>query len=210
MMRRTTVSLLLLVMASAASMGTASAQQSDYPPGTTAPGPPASVGPPFIESGSFTPGTRQNLGIAAAAIQQGRRYGGTLRSTPVALPSTVAASAGSIVFADVLIPADFALGANHSITVVDEQSGAVVAVSNFYVTADGKVLSTASGAAGSGSGSGAGSGSGGSAQRSSAGGLPRTGSDNDMQVKLGIGLVAAGGLAVLAVRRRREDVALSS
>ncbi len=127
----------------------------------------------------------------------------------------MAASAGSILWTDVLIPADFELGANHSITVVDDLTGAVVAVSNFYVSADGTVHSSAAAARGSGSGSGAGSGAGigsGASRRSgsTAGQLARTGSDSDVPAKLGVGLVALGALIVLTVRRRHDETVPSS
>jgi hypothetical protein len=186
--------------------------QADVP----APGAPASavsVDPPFVASGSFTPGVRQHLGIAAAAIQQSHTYRGSLSSTPVAPLPPVVASAGAILWTDVLVPAGFELGAEHRITVIDDVTGAVVAVSDFYVGADGTIhaFAPARTPAGTPAGSAGAARSGSEAPGAATGGhLARIASDPDAPAKLSVGLVALAALIVLTVHKRHDEMVGSS
>jgi LPXTG-motif cell wall-anchored protein len=63
-----------------------------------------------------------------------------------------------------------------------------------------------------GDGAAPGTGTGGTGTGAAVGGsgLPRTGTDADVPAKLGIGLVALGGIAVLTVRKRRQSPASAS
>ena len=62
----------------------------------------------------------------------------------------------------------------------------------------------------SGGGATGGTPTGGATQGSTAGRLVRTGADADVPIKIGVSLIAAGGLAVLTVRRRRQDSTVAS
>lgn len=200
--KRIAVSIVVMV-AMSVSVPTAAAQDDNDLVGTTPPA--VSVDPPFVASGRFTPGTRQHLGIAAATIQPARSYRGTLSSTPLAPPATMVVNAGSILWTDVLIPADFDLAANHSITVTDDLTGAVVAVSDFYVDVDGSVHAFPPGGARARSAGAPESGARGS---SAASGDQRFGfaSDSDVPAKLGVGLVALAALAVLTAHKRHDEM----
>lgn len=170
MARATRLAALVLLIGLALSADIAGAQSSEYPPDTTGDdSPPDDAPPPSVGDGEFTPGGTEDIGISSDGIVAGRSYTGTLNSHPVTLPTTLATSNGSIVFNDVPIPTDFELGAKHSITVVDAETGEVVARSFFYVTEDGGVLAAAP------------------SSRRSGGGLVRTESDTDVPVKIGGG-----------------------
>jgi hypothetical protein len=201
-----------VLVAMSVSTGTASAQEQDHPTATTSPV--VSVDPPFVASGSFAPGTRQHLGIAAAAIEQGRRYRGTLDSRPFPPPATMPASDGAMLWTDVLIPTDFELGADHRMTVVDDVTDVVVAETDFHVDLDGTVHAFAPVDPGSapagGPERGAGSTSGASGRSSGEGWLARTASDTDVPAKLGVGLLALAALAVLTVHTRHDERMRSS
>ncbi len=103
----------------------------------------------------------------------------TLFSTPVPLGSFTADSKG-VVEVKVTIPASTAPGA-HTITMVGRTSGVEVVIPVTIVAA------TAAGG-------------------SRGGGLARTGSDVGPLAGIGLGLVAAGGAAAYATRRRGETV----
>lgn len=184
--------------------GVAEAQTTDYPPGTAPTSTVDDAPPPTVEDGAFVPGATLDIGVSSTAIVAGRTYTGTLESHPIALPNTVALQDGFVLFRDVPIPSDFELGAYHKITLVDAATGAVVAISDFYVGSDGRVFATAP-AAGGGSASPVAPGGG-----ATTGQLPRTGSGAGAPVKAGLGLIAVGGLAVLSVRTRRTRDAVTA
>lgn len=194
-------------------VGAAPAHGDDHRFGITPPS--ILVDPPFIDSGRFSPGTRQRLGIAAAAIEPTGSYSGTLSSTPASPLEAIVTSAGLILWADVLIPADFELGGDHRITVVDNRSGAVVAVSDFYVGVDGTVRAFAPASVRSGTTSRSESvaerRSGTSGERAAGDGrLDRIASDPDAPAKLAVGLVALAALTVLSAHKRHDEMAPSS
>jgi len=70
--------------------------------------------------------------VSLAGIKSGNSYRAVLRSTPVAIPATVATEDGQITFRDVMLPDDWDSG-THTLTVYDAESGDLVDTISFNV-----------------------------------------------------------------------------
>ena len=162
--------------------GAASAQ--DYP-GTTATTAPAGCTLSVGFSAPALPNATLNVTIGCSSIVAGRTYTGTLLSTPVTLPSTVAATNGTITFQGVRLPADWAVNATHTASLVDQATGRALGSVSFYVDRTGRITAPPT-----------------------QGNIPRTGSDYvEPALQIGAALLAAGTAAVVVSRRRRAGTA---
>jgi len=169
----------LLVLGTAATTGTASAQAACYPNCTLG---------ITINDPEAVPG--QALSVTVGGFDPDTIATGTLNSTPVPLGSKIVAASGAVTF-DFTVPADF-IGA-HSVTVQGFRGGAAVSlVVPFNVVAGGVVAvpvvaapvpkATAPG-----------------------GSLARTGTSGSLPLaQAGITLVATGAGALFLARRRRR------
>jgi len=149
--------------------------------------------PPAVNSltiSDTTPTPGQTISIEGRTFATGSTATVTLFSDPVVLGSAIADAAG--VFAlQATIPADTPLGA-HTITAqgtAPDGSPLSLSVSLTVVPAQG-------------AGAGAGNGS---------GNLPRTGSDSSIPLaKLGLGMLAIGGIATAIAAKRRKAAAAAA
>lgn len=113
-----------------------------------------------------------------------KNVGGNLQSTLVVLPVTKAVN-DKVTFNNVKLPADFARNANHTITIVDQANGQIVARKTFGVSANGSITAPIP---------------------SSGSNLPKTGTDYiDPALKVGGALLVMGGAIVLVARRRKDS-----
>lgn len=158
------------------------ATASAYPPGS-----------PEVTSVCVEPGVTGNLppgGIGALTVTcDAIEFGDVLSGTfgPLRLPPTPAQGDGFVTFT-VDVPSDFRTDQSYVLGLLDED-GRTIGSTSVYVAPNGSVGGPAVAPSG----------------RSSRtpGRLVRTGSDL-LPAKVGLGLVAAGGLTVLTVRKRRR------
>jgi LPXTG-motif cell wall-anchored protein len=177
--RATLIAALLIVATLGVSSGVAQAQ--DYPGGPPAPGATCTVN--ITATGLLTPGATVSVTFTCNLITAGRTYTGTLQSTVVSLPSTVATSNGTITFQNVKLPADWEVNHAHVGTLVDQAAGRTLGSDTFYVNKTGQITDPPKA------------------------NLPRTGSTSTAPfLRGGAALVALGGVVLLAARRRRVAV----
>lgn len=144
--------------------------------------------PPFRFVGDPTPGGIVDIVVTSPSIDQGRRYRGVLRSTPVDVGPATAPSDGTVTFTDVALPSDWSDG-QHSFTLIDAASGLTTSVVVFDVASGSvEVISVADGPSSE---------------------LPPTGGDASPLRDVGVLLLAAGVALVLLATRRRGRGALT-
>jgi LPXTG-motif cell wall-anchored protein len=177
--RATLIAGLLLITTLGLSSGVAQAQ--DYPGGPPAAGATCTVN--ITATGLLTPGATVSVTFTCNLITAGRTYTGSLQSTLVSLPATVAASNGTITFQNVKLPADWEVNHAHVGTLVDQGTGQTLGSDTFYVNKTGQITDPPKT------------------------NLPRTGTSNTAPfLRGGAALVALGGVVLLAARRRRAAV----
>lgn len=189
----------LLALVPSAGVGAATAQvdacspNGDYPPDD------AEVEPEAIQlvDAQFTPGGTGRLVLNGAT--PGKTYDGVVYSDPIQLPPTAASGDGSLVFSGFAVPADFELGATHTIQLCGGDDVAVLSAA-FCVGSDGALVSTSGCTAVGGDDDDAASGDGDDTDSS---GLPFTGSGEvEALAKLGLLLITAGVALRFGYRRR--------
>ena len=129
-----------------------------------------------------------SLIVSLAGIKSGNSYRAVLRSTPVAIPATVATQDGQVTFRDVMLPDDWDSG-SHTLTVYDAESGDLVDTITFNVdvSSDSQPeLTTPDGFV--------------------PGDLPATGGSGNGLLKPALVFLLLGALLVLVARRRKSLV----
>lgn len=159
-------------------MPTAGAQ--DYPGGD-----PREICGGDALSGTLIPGGTGNVTGVCAGFVVGESVDLVINSTPIVVPAVPVRADLSANWTGFRVPADFELNAYHT-GISRNQDGRVVLNGRFYVDGQGRITKP-------------------SAAPPAAKPLPRTGSNStELMVKLGVGLVVAGGLARIVARRRRS------
>jgi hypothetical protein len=153
----------------------------DYQTPTTPTTAPAGCTVTVAFSAPALPNATLSITVACSSIRAGRTYTGILASTPVVLPATTATANGTVTFANVRLPADWEVNATHTLTLVDQATGAALGSARFFIDRNGRIGTPPSS------------------------NIPRTGSDlTGPGLRIGAGLLAGGTLAVLVARRRRS------
>ncbi|TDT15983.1 hypothetical protein BDK89_1565 [Ilumatobacter fluminis] len=88
---------------------------------------------PFRFVGNAVPDAVVDIVVTSPSIDQGRRYRGVLRSTPVEVGPALATSDGTVTFTDVTLPSDWSDG-QHSFTLIDASSDVTTSVVVFEVS----------------------------------------------------------------------------
>jgi hypothetical protein len=152
----------------------------DYP-GTTATTAPTACTVTVAFSAAALPNATVSITVGCSSIVAGRVYTGILASTPVVLPPTRATTNGTVTFVGVRLPADWEVNATHTLTLVDQATGAALGSARFFIDRNGRIATPPSS------------------------NIPRTGSDlTGPGLRIGAGLLAGGTVAVLVARRRRS------
>jgi len=164
------------------------AQTPDYP-GPTPTTAPRACTLTAQQNGPMLPNAVISITLGCESVVTGRSYTGVLNSTPIALPVTVAGANNRVTFNNVRLPADFALNAFHTVTLVDAATGNTLGSTTFFVNGAGAVTGAPDG-------------------RTPGTNLPKTGTDYvGPALRGGAVLLATGGIVLLVSRRRRSGVA---